>query len=91
MKRNINAQARLVNCDHRRVTLPECTIAQGEIRVDPQDRDVETISVNELTGFATFRPLRGQDQTEFEAPCAEAATWQLIGGFPEEEEDQFVA
>ena len=91
MKRNINAQARLVDTSHRRISLSECKLVVGEVRVDEEDRDVEVISIDTATGFATLKPIRGRDRTAFEARCSDVASWQLIGGFPDLEELQLVA
>lgn len=76
MQRNIHA--RLVDARHQRVSLPECTLAVGEVRVDPRtDFDVEVVDVDK--GMATCLPLRGPNRDLFEVPCVEATNWQYLG------------
>lgn len=77
MERKIHVHARLVGRNHQRVALPECALTVGEIRVDPQNRDVEVVDIDN-NGIATFLPLRG-DRTLFKAPCMNAMDWQYLG------------
>lgn len=86
MQRNNRVHARLVDTRHQRLSLPECELAKGEVRVDPRsDMDVEVVDTE--NGIATLLPLRGISRDLYEVPCAAAASWQYLGSI----EDMLIA